>query len=167
MERDEMPMMRQDQLVVQETVDETLVYDLKIDKACCLNQTASLVWKYCNGQNTATYIAQLIEKDTGSQVPVELVWLTIDQLEKENLLKKQAQPNKPGLSRRELIRRAGIATALALPIVATLSFPQSSLAFTCAASFAGVCATDGSNGCPSGSPQLCQANGECVTVPKC
>ena len=39
-----MPRARQDELVVEELQDETLVYDLKRHKARCLNRTAALVW---------------------------------------------------------------------------------------------------------------------------
>ena len=39
-----MPRARQDELVVEELQDETLVYDLERHKARCLNRTAALVW---------------------------------------------------------------------------------------------------------------------------
>ena len=41
-----MPRARQDELVVEELPDETLVYDLKRHKARCLNRTAALVWQH-------------------------------------------------------------------------------------------------------------------------
>ncbi len=47
-----MPRARQDELVVEELSDETLVYDLKRHKANCLNRTAALVWQDCDGQTS-------------------------------------------------------------------------------------------------------------------
>ena len=46
------PMARQNGIVVQEMPDEVLVYDLDSNKAHCLNQSAALVWKSCDGTNT-------------------------------------------------------------------------------------------------------------------
>ncbi len=43
------PLARKADLVTKEVADEVLVYDLKSHKAHCLNQTAALVWKYCDG----------------------------------------------------------------------------------------------------------------------
>jgi len=45
-------MARQNGIVVQEMPDEVLVYDLDSNKAHCLNQSAALVWKSCDGTNT-------------------------------------------------------------------------------------------------------------------
>ena len=49
-----MPRARQDELVVEELSDETLVYDLKRHKANCLNRTAALVWQDCDGQTSVS-----------------------------------------------------------------------------------------------------------------
>jgi len=56
-----MPAARQEGLLVRELNDETLVYDLFNigHKAHCLNSTAALIWKYCDGQTS--------ESDSGSK----------------------------------------------------------------------------------------------------
>ena len=46
-----LPHARTDNLVIRELDDETLVYDMERDEAHCLNQTAALVWKQCDGKN--------------------------------------------------------------------------------------------------------------------
>lgn len=37
-------------LIVQEAGDELLIYDLQINKAYCLNQTAAMVFQDCGGK---------------------------------------------------------------------------------------------------------------------
>ena len=50
------PLARKECLVIKELPDETLVYDTKHDKAHCLNNTAALVWKNCDGKRTITQL---------------------------------------------------------------------------------------------------------------
>ncbi len=49
-----LPVARHKNLIVKELPDETLIYDLDSDKAHCLNQTAALVWKNCDGTRSAS-----------------------------------------------------------------------------------------------------------------
>ena len=51
------PVARKRELVVQESGEETLVYDLVSNRASCLNQTSALVWKHCDGSKTIGDIA--------------------------------------------------------------------------------------------------------------
>lgn len=132
------PIARKDGLVVQEMPDEVLVYDLNTNKAHCLNQTAAFVWKYCDGKNTIDEIGSLMEREFGSPVNNEMIWLAIDLLNKDNLLENGVATKFNGLSRREVIKKVGLATAVALPVVAMLSFPQVSLAVACPPSICGV-----------------------------
>ena len=48
----ENPVARQNALVMQDVDDELLIYDLQTDKAHCLNRSAVLVWKLCDGTNS-------------------------------------------------------------------------------------------------------------------
>ncbi|NNF00297.1 MAG: PqqD family protein [Pyrinomonadaceae bacterium] len=121
------------QLIIQETEKELLVYDLNTNRAICLNETSALVWKNCDGVNTAADIAKNIGDSTGHSVDEELVWFAIEQLDKENLLdgSEEIPQRFSGLSRRELIRKVGIGSMIALPIVSSLVAPQSFHAQTC------------------------------------
>ena len=118
------PLARKESLIVKELDGETLIYDMERDKAHCLNSTAALVWKNCDGQRTVSQLRELIEKDAGSPVPEEMVWLALDQLENFKLLAET--PAKPfqltGMSRRSLVKRIGFA-ALALPVIISISAP--------------------------------------------
>lgn len=122
------PTARKDGLVVQEMPDEVLVYDLSTNKAHCLNQTAAFVWKSCNGKNSVSEIKELVEKNFGSPVTEDFIWLAIDQLNKDNLLQEKINTKFEGVSRRDVIKKIGLASVIALPIVASLAVPTSALA---------------------------------------
>ena len=118
------PLARKESLVIKELPDETLVYDRERDKAHCLNSTAALVWKNCDGKRTITQLRELLEADAGSPVPVEMVWLALDQLENFQLL-DDAPLQKfhlAGISRRNLVKRIGFAV-LALPVIISITAP--------------------------------------------
>jgi len=89
MNNQQKPLARRENLVIQEASEETLIYDLSLDKAHCLNQTAAAVWKVCDGENTISDIAKTLKNDFGTNVPEDLIWLAIDQLSKENLLERE------------------------------------------------------------------------------
>src|SRR5687767_7660145 len=110
MKSSQIPVARKEGLVVQETADEVLVYDLKSNKAHCLNQTAAFVWKSCNGDNSISEITELFEKEIGSAVQEDLIWLAIDQLNEKNLLTANLTSKFAGRSRREVIKKIGLAT---------------------------------------------------------
>ena len=55
------PAARKDELVIQEVEGETLVYDLKSHKAHCLNRTAALVWKRCDGRTRVGQITEFLQ----------------------------------------------------------------------------------------------------------
>jgi hypothetical protein len=160
MKSSQIPVARKEGLVIQETTDEVLVYDLTSNKAHCLNQTAAFIWKSCNGNNSVTDITRLIESDAGSAVHEDLIWLAIDQLNEKNLLEKELVSNFAGRSRREVLKKIGLATVVALPLVASLTAPTSALASTsCACVTPGDCTTQ--TGCPS----VVNCNGSGVCAP--
>ncbi len=111
---------RTNDLVMQDLASETVIYDLSNNKAFCLNETSARVWRLCNGIRTVDDIAASI----GSE---EIVWLALDQLSRENLLEKKSVPTDilPEISRRDVIRRVGLASLIALPVIASVVSPQS------------------------------------------
>lgn len=126
-----LPRARKDDLVTRQIPGELLVYDLKRHKAYCLNSTAASVWKSSDGKHTVSDLADELQKDQKSPVDERIVWLALDQLEKSYLLQtKAARPIAlPTVSRRDLIR-AGIATAIALPLVTMIAAPTAQAAAT-------------------------------------
>jgi hypothetical protein len=127
-----LPRRRETGIVVREISDEVLVYDLGTHKAHCLNATATLVWKKCDGQTSIPQLAQLLEQELKGSVNDDVIWLAIDELEKCQLLEQApAVLKQSGMSRRALIRKLGLATAVALPIVTSLVAPTPAQAATC------------------------------------
>ena len=150
MNSSQVPIARKEGLVIQEMPDEVLVYDLDTNKAHCLNQTAAFVWKSCNGRNSVAEITKLVGDDSGSAVPEDLVWLAIDQLSEKNLLANSLKANFNGSTRREVIKKIGLAAVIGIPVVASLTAPTSVLAAaTCA------CANDLNCASMPGCPPTC------------
>jgi len=120
----QVPKARHEQLIVKELPDELLIYDLKHDQAHCLNETAALVWKNCDGHKTVDELRELMKENAGSPVPEEMIWLALDQLETFRLLDEAAV--KPaqfaGMNRRDMVRRVGMA-AIALPVILSIVAP--------------------------------------------
>jgi hypothetical protein len=118
------PVARTESLIVKEVDGETLVYDLKTDKAHCLNETAARVWKNCDGEKTVSDIAHVLSRETKTNVNDDLVWLALDQLQKSKLIEEA--PAKPvhlfGMTRRQMVARLGIA-AVALPAIVAIVSP--------------------------------------------
>lgn len=159
MKSSQIPVARKEGLVIQETSQEVLVYDLASNKAHCLNQTAAFVWKSCDGNNSIPEITRLFENEVGSAVHEDLIWLAIDQLNEKNLLEQELSNGFAGRSRREVIKKIGLATVVALPIVASLTAPTSALASTsCACVVPGDCIAQ--TGCPNSIN--CNGSGICA-----
>ncbi len=125
------PVARKEGLVIQEMPDEVLVFDTETNKAHCLNETAAFVWKSCNGTNSVADITQSFGNQSGKPVDENLVWLAIDQLNENNLLAENLQADFNGQSRREVIKKIGLAAVIALPIVSSLVAPTAALAVAC------------------------------------
>lgn len=117
------PKSRKKDLVVQEMGDELMVYDMITNKAICLNKTSAFVWQNCDGNRDISQLVKLIKKEFGSSVDEDFVWLALDQLKKENLIDTNIPKSFNGMSRRDVIKRVGLGTMVALPIVTGLIAP--------------------------------------------
>lgn len=156
------PMARQNGIVVQEMPDEVLVYDLDSNKAHCLNQTAAFVWRSCDGTNSVGDIVKQFEATGGGKVTEDFVWLAIDQLNENGLIANEIAPRFAGQSRRQVLKTIGLASMVALPVIASLVAPQNALAATsCSCTNNGQCLN---RSCPSttncNSVGLCAPNAQ-------
>jgi len=154
------PKARSENLVIQTLPSETLVYDLTTNEAHCLNETAAFVWDNCKGDISIDEIAKSVEAQFGHAVDADYVRLAVKQLDDKNLLTENGLGGLAMPSRREVIKKIGLASAIAIPIVASMVAPSSALASTsCICVVPGDCATQG--GCPS---QInCNGVGQCAT----
>jgi hypothetical protein len=156
------PSARNNGLVVQRLEGEVLVYDTERHTAHCLNHNAALIWEHCDGKRTASQLSELLQSANGnpkttSKEKEELVWVALDQLDKSHLLDGPViRPEiTNGMTRRQLMKAAGIAALIAVPVVSTIVAPKAAEAATCLASGQGCTI---SSQCCSG---LCSA-GACV-----
>ncbi|MFV1988869.1 MAG: PqqD family protein [Gemmatimonadota bacterium] len=130
-----LPKARQEDLVVEVLPDETLVYDLKRDKAHCLNPAAALVWSRCDGETSVSEMAALLETEFGVPAADSVVWMALDRLDRENLLQDPVE--LPGeatsYSRREMMRTLGRVAGLTLllPAVSSIVAPLAAQAGSC------------------------------------
>jgi len=128
-----LPQAREENIVVQDLDGEVLVYDLTRHKAHCLNRTAALVWRACDGRRTARDIARLVGEELHAPIDEGTVWYAIGQLDKLHLMQQSVAPPAmwAGMSRRDFLRKAGVAAAVAVPVVISLSAPTKAHAASC------------------------------------
>ena len=160
-----MPRARQDELVIEELQDETLVYDLKRHKASCLNRTAALVWRHCDGQTSVAEVATLLEEQLAIPPDEAVVWMALDRLARAHLLSEPVTlpADRAQYSRREVLRTlrrvAGI--SLLLPVVESIVAPLAAAQASCISLSA--CLTRLPSAC--GGIVICGTEGD--TVPNC
>lgn len=140
------PRARSEGLVVRELEEEVLVYDLERHRAVCLNGAAARVWRRCDGRTDAAGLARALGAETGGPVGDEVVWLALEQLAREHLLCEAARrpSSVERVTRRELIRRLGLAAAASLPLVTSIVAPTPAQAAS-----------------PLGSGQPCTSSAQC------
>ena len=151
MKKNMTPKARKSGLVVQDLNGETLIYDLDTHRAVCLNQTSALVWQNCDGTNTVSDISGVLAGELKNPASEDLIWLALDQLKKENLIENSDELERKfeGMTRREAVRKVGMASLIALPVVAALSAPTMAQTGT-------VCG------------RTCNGNGQCAApCPNC
>jgi len=159
-EAQQFPRARVEGLVVQELTDEVLVYDRKSHHAHCLNRTAALVWRQCDGRTSIKQMRLRLAGELKAPVGEEALSSALEQLGKARLLlETKADPGRERvMSRRELAREMGLATALTVPLVTTILVPAALAAASCASL---SCA--GANPCLA-TPGCTCSSGNCVPV---
>lgn len=122
----QLPIARSANITVQNLDNETLIYDLTINKAFMLNETSAFIWNHLDGQMSIAELSRRLGAKFKQKANEEIVWLAIEQLKNNNLLKEAESFQTPlsDINRREVIKRAGLATMIALPIITGLTAPQ-------------------------------------------
>ena len=148
------PRARQNGLLTCEVADELLVYDLDRYKAHCLNSTAALVWRQCDGRTSVPEITRALNSAYGVTLDNDVVWFALEHLERAHLIHIHVtharRTGSATLTRRELIKRAGAAAAVGMPLVSSIVTPTAVEAATCRGP-GSACGPDGPNStCCSG-----------------
>jgi hypothetical protein len=142
------PRGRHDDLVMLELGDELIVYDLKTNKASSLNSTAAAIWNACDGKKSVPDIAREFGEKAKTNANEDLVLLALESFRTANLLANEDEIPVAfqGPSRRQMIKTVGMATAVALPLVASIVEPAASAAAsTCAATGTSCVAAGGAS----------------------
>ena len=145
------PLARNKDLLIQESGDELLIYDLKTNKAYCLNETSAVVWHLCNGKSLISEITENMSKQLKTPINDDFVWVALDQLNKDGLFEDKGDLDEQfaGSSRREMIRKVGFASVIALPIISSLVAPRAMMAASGGGALLAPC-TPGPGACISG-----------------
>lgn len=120
------PKSRDNELVVQELGKEVLIYDLNNHKAYCLNETSAIIWKLCDGKTSVGQMSLLSAGQLNKPISEDMIWLALDDFKQNNLLadNKSVRIEFNGLSRREVIKKAALASMVALPIIIGIIAPR-------------------------------------------
>ena len=115
-----LPKARSNNIIVLNLEKELLVYDLSANKAFSLNETSSIVYQNSDGK---TSFAELKAKYKFSD---ELIFFALDELEKERLIETDQNYQSPfeKLSRREVVKKVGLSTILAIPVIFSVIAPK-------------------------------------------
>jgi hypothetical protein len=111
------PKARTEQLLVQRTGQDTLIYDERTHRALSLDARAARVWELCDGTRTEWQIAEAYGEGAAGETIVR--W-TLGELEKSALLDGHTAARE-ALSRRVLVKRVGLA---AIPIIMAITAPR-------------------------------------------
>lgn len=145
MKQENHPIARQQDIVVQQTNEEVLLYDLIDNKAYCLNETSAAIWELCDGNRSVTEMNVKLSEKMKESTSEELVWLALDQLKKEKLLTNHEtiKIDFNGMSRRDAIRKVGFASLIALPVILSLHTPTpASAQSVCGSNYLTECLCD-------------------------
>lgn len=153
------PNAKTDNVIMQEFEDELLVYNLETNKVFNLNQTSTLVWQNSDGTKEINEIARAIQKKLGQPVNNQLVWLALEGLKKEGLVKFESDTPEEfkDLTRREIIKKIGLASMIALPVVIGMVAPLAAHG----ASLTDACDRGGSGGGIGNDPNKTRNGGPC------
>lgn len=147
------PISRRGNIVIQEIGGEVLIYDLTKDKVYCLNETSAMIWNICDGKKSVSEIAKSLNSSE------DIVWLALDQLRDEKLIEDYQGSERyfNGLSRRQIIKKVGLASMVVLPLVTSIVAPKAVNAQS------GQCAAPGMSGNGLADNCPCAANNDCVS----
>jgi len=114
--------------IVRQVGDEFLVYDLKTNKAHCLNRIAAEVWMLCDGKTTVAEIARKVDETAKSSVDEAVLELALSKLQEAGLIEQDSSGFEPAIPSRRVALGKRATAALALPLVTTILVPTAAQA---------------------------------------
>jgi hypothetical protein len=159
------PRAREAGLVVRELEGELLVYDLESHRAHRLNRSAAVVFQGCDGRTSVRELAARLQRALGRPTDERWVRLALGRLARAGLLESgtAGKDVAAGVSRREVMQRAGRVAGLTLllPAVTSIVAPTpAEAAASCVVNCTGQAfGTPCSNSNPSDCGVVCVCNG--------
>jgi DNA-binding transcriptional ArsR family regulator len=120
--------LKREDTIVRQLGDELLVYDLKTNKAHCLNRMAAEVWMLCDGKTTVAEIVRKVGETAKSSVDEAVVELALSRLQKAGLIEPDSSRSQPMIPSRRVALRKMVTAVLALPLVTTIRVPTAAQA---------------------------------------
>ena len=157
------PKGRTDNLIMQELEGEMLIYDLENHKAYSLNHTSNLVYQNCDGEKEVGEISLILQKELNKPVNDEVVWLALEGLKKEGLVRFEISDSQKNLNRREVIKRMGLSSMIALPLVVSIVAPTAAHATSGVACGPGGAVGIGNDPNKTQNGGSCRGNGNCCS----
>jgi len=140
-------------LVTQRMDSEWVVYDQSTAQANLLNSTAAVIFSLCDGKTGVSEIAARASRELSTPIDEAVVWYTLAQLSKKNLLHERAllPANFKNMTRRDFLRAGLVGAAVVVPVIVTVTAPPVAYAASCVASgqqcqFSNVCCSGLCNG---------------------
>jgi len=101
----------------------TAIVDSRSKSVHSLNTSATLVWEACAKGATFAQIQAFVETRIGTLVEADVIRQALAQLQQANLIESESPHGLESidLGRRSMLKRAGVAGALAVPVVLTLT----------------------------------------------
>ena len=156
----ERPKARSQGLIVQDLDSELVVYDETAQRAHCLNSTAALVWRYCDGNTTVAAMAARLGADAGASVDDDIVFFALSELGDRDLLERPIRAlGRGALSRRQVLVRLGATAGILLPMITSLVAPTSAAAQSGGGSSGTTSGEGGSSGTTGGSSGTTSGSG--------
>ncbi|MEZ5346690.1 MAG: hypothetical protein R2681_14150 [Pyrinomonadaceae bacterium] len=121
------PISRKTDIVIQRIDNEVLIYDLAANKAFCLNHPAAVIWETCDGSRSVADLKKIAETNLKTILTSEFVYFALNQLSENGLIDdfSELKEHFKAVSRREMVRRVGLTSAVGVPLVASIVAPRS------------------------------------------
>ncbi len=131
MNNQDAPRSIQHDISIQQVGTETLVYDERRHKAFCLNEISSVLWRLADGEHTIAQISAVASLQLKAPVSEELVLFTMDELRRDGLIEPSSNDEAaPAISRRDLLQRLGVGSAMLIPVIAAIVAPTAAQAYS-------------------------------------
>jgi hypothetical protein len=84
----EMPLVREKNLIVQDLTDEVLIYDQVSHRVCHLEPAVAFVWRSCKDRAPVVTVSDLLERKFKAPSGEAFLALALAQLDRHNLLRQ-------------------------------------------------------------------------------